>query len=466
MKWFRDRTELVLAVLLLGSLVLVTPRIAESDAVEYFSYLPSILFDHDVSFEDEYRHFYDEDPEGRQGFKETFLDRSTPTGLKLNFGPMGTAVLWWPFYIATHVGVVVAGALGADIEAAADGMSQPYRTAVSLASAFYGALGLFLSYRLARRFAEPFACALAVVALWWATPVAYYMYIAPGMSHAASLFTVAVFFSLGPWVVASPSVRRWVIWGASAGLMALVREQDFLFAVAALVALVASWELRKSFQRAAAFGVSALLIFSPQLVVYQILNGRPLPSHHIQNKMAWYSPHALEVLFSTEHGLYFWSPILLLFTVGGLLFLRRERAAGIAFLLGLLSQVYISGAVDSWTQAGGFGARRFIGATVIFAVWGATLFALVASYTRRAGVVVLASVFMLWNVGLMVQFGLGLMNRDRLIWREVVHDQFREVPPRLMSVVGRYLFARDELPGSATDDDDDDDDDGDGGGES
>ena len=465
MTWFRDRTELVLAVLLFGSLVLVTPRIAESDAVEYFSYLPSILFDYDVSFEDEYRHFYDEDPEGRQGFKETFLDRSTPTGLKLNFGPMGTAVLWSPFYIATHVGVVVFGALGADVEA--DGMSQPYRTAVSLASAFYGALGLFLSYRLARRFAEPFTCFIAVVALWWATPVAYYMYIAPGMSHAASLFAVAGFFSLGPWVVASPSVRRWAIWGASAGLMALVREQDFFFAMAALVPLVASWELRKSAQRAAVFGVSALLIFSPQLVVYQILNGRPLPSQHIQNKMFWYSPHALEVLFSTEHGLYFWSPVLLLFTVGGLLLLRRERVAGIALLLGLLSQVYISGAVDSWTQAGGFGARRFVGATVIFAVWGATLFALVASYTRRAGVVALASVFMLWNVGLMVQFGLGLMNRDRLIWREVVTDQFREVPPRLMSVVGRYLFARDELPGRAPDvEDDEDDDDGDGGGES
>ncbi len=458
MKWFRDRTELVLAILVFGSLVLVTPRIAESDAVEYFSYLPSILFDYDVSFEDEYRHFYDEDPEGREGFKETFLDRSTPTGLKLNFGPMGTAVLWSPFYIATHVGVVVFGALGADVEA--DGMSQPYRTAVSLASAFYGALGLFLSYRLARRFAEPFACFIAVVALWWATPVAYYMYIAPGMSHAASLFAVAVFFSLGPWVVASPSVGRWAAWGASAGLMALVREQDLLFAVAALVPLVASWELRKSAARAAAFGVSALLIFSPQLVVYQILNGRPLPSQHIQNKMFWYSPHALEVLFSTEHGLYFWSPILLLFTVGGLLLLRRERAAGIALLLGLTSQVYISGAVDSWTQAGGFGARRLVGATVIFAVWGATLFALVASYTRRAGVVALASVFMLWNVGLMVQFGLGLMNRDRLIWREVVHDQFREVPPRLMSVVGRYLFSREELPGSVNDDDDD------GGGES
>jgi hypothetical protein len=414
--------------------------------------LPSILFDGDVSFEDEYQYFYDEDPEGRQGFKETFLDRSTPTGLKLNFGPMGTAVLWSPFYIVTHLGLLAVGSLGADVHA--DGMSQPYRTAVALASAFYGALGLFLSYRLARRFAAPLVCFVAVVALWWATPVAYYMYIAPGMSHAASLFAVAVFFSLGPWVTASPTIGRWAIWGGSAGLMMLIREQDFFFAVAAVVplgAMVMSGDVRGSVKRAAAFGAAAVAVFAPQLVVYQILNGRPAPSHHIQNKMLWYSPHSLEVLFSPEHGLYFWSPILLLFTVGGLLFLRRDRAAAAALLLGLASQVYISGAVDSWTQAGAFGARRFVGATVIFTVWGATLFALVEPYVRRAGLVVIASVLILWNVGLMVQFGLGPMNRDRLIWSEVVPAQL-DVAPRLFSVIGRYFTSREDLPGSARDD--------------
>lgn len=447
MRWFRERTELVLAALLLGSLVLVTPRIAESDAVEYFSYLPSILFDGDVSFEDEYRYFYEEDPEARRGFKETFLDRSTPTGLKLNFGPMGTAILWSPFYVATHIGVLVAEGLGADVRP--DGLSQPYRTAVALASAVYGSIGLFLCYRLARRYASPLTCFMAVVALWWATPVAYYLYIAPGMSHAASLFAVAVFFSLGPWVWASPTVKRWAVWGASAGLMALVREQDGLFAVAAAVPLLAAWEPPQTIRRAAAFGLSAFVVFVPQLVVYQILNGQPLPAHEVQRKMYWHSPHALEVLFSPEHGLYFWSPILLLFTVGGLWLLRRERAAGVALVLGLASQVYISGAVDSWTQAGAFGARRFVGATVIFAVWGATLFAAIEPYVRRAGVVTITGTLVLWNLGLMVQFGLGLMNRDRLVWDEVVHAQFAEVPPRLLSVMGRYLFARDELPGSA-----------------
>lgn len=427
---FRERTEIVLAVLLLGSLVLVTPRIAESDAVEYFSYLPSLVFDHDLDFTDEYTTFYLEDPEGRAGFKETFLDRSTATGLKLNFGPIGTALLWSPFYLATHVFV------GSE-----DGMSQPYRTAVSFASALYGAIGLFLCYRLARRFASPFASILAVLALWWATPVAYYMYVAPGMSHACSLFAVALFFSLWPWAVQGGTFR-WAVWGASAGLMALVREQDFFYAV---VVPLAAFPLSDRLKRLAACGVTAVLVFLPQFAVYQVLNGQPTPSPLVQRKMIWSSPHFFEVLFSPEHGLFFWSPILLLFLAGGLLLIRKERHAALLLLAAFFSQVFISGAVDSWTQAGAFGSRRFVGATAILAVWGGAAFALLEPRLKRAGLIALASFFVLWNVSLMIQFGLGIMNRDRLVWSEIVRNHVQEVPPRLAGVLGRYFFDRDEL---------------------
>ena len=41
------------------SLPAVTPRIYASDEIQYFSYLRSLWFDHDVSFENEYRYFYD-----------------------------------------------------------------------------------------------------------------------------------------------------------------------------------------------------------------------------------------------------------------------------------------------------------------------------------------------------------------------------------------------------------------------
>ncbi len=438
MPLFRDRTEILLAAALLASLVLVTPRIGESDAIEYFSYLPSLVLDGDLDFTNQYTRFYLEDPVGRAGFKETFLDRSTATGLKLNFGPIGSAVLWAPFYLATHA--IVRG----------DGMSQPYRTAVTFASALYGIVGLFLCYRLARRYEAPLPSLAAVVALWWATPVAYYLYIAPGMSHACSLFAVALFFTAGFWAWRD-AVGRWVVWGACCGLMALVREQDLFFSVAALVAAL-SPRLQASIagrvKRLFAFGVAALAVFSPQLVVYQILNGRPLPSPHVEAKMNWVSPHFFQVLFSPEHGLFFWSPILLLFLAFGLVFLKREREAGLALLLGFLSQVYISGAVDSWTQAGAFGSRRFVGATAIFAVWGAVAFAALAPRVRRFGVATLVVVFVLWNVSLMMQFGLGIMNRDRLEWDQIARNQIEEVPSKFLQVLERYLVARDELEGS------------------
>jgi hypothetical protein len=163
--------------------------------------------------------------------------------------------------------------------------------------------------------------------------------------------------------------------------------------------------------------------------------------------MSWYSPHSFEVLFSSEHGLFFWSPVLLLFFAGGLWMLKKERASGLALLLAFLAQVYISGAVDSWTQAGAFGARRFVGATAIFAVWGAFAFAALEKQLRKTGVAVLASALILWNVSLMVQFGLGLMDRQRLVWSQIVHNHVYEVPPRLLSVAGSYLFSRDELKG-------------------
>jgi hypothetical protein len=432
---FRERTEVVLSVLLLVSLPLVTPRIAESDAVEYFSYLPSLLIDHDLDFTDEYQAFYDEDPEGRAGFKETFLDRSTATGLKLNFGPIGTALLWSPFYLATHL-----------VVGSADGMSQPYRTAVSFASALYAAVGLLLCYRLARRYAEPFLSFAAVVALWWATPVAYYMYVAPGMSHASSLFAVALFFTLWPWAV-SGGVSRWAVWGASAGLMALVREQDLFFAVAVPLAVLGLADRWKRLFAIGAFGAAAFLVFLPQLAAYQVLNGAPSPSPLVQRKMIWYSPHFFEVLFSSEHGLFFWSPILLLFFAGSLLLLRKDRLAGLLLLSAFAAQVYISGAVDSWTQAGAFGARRFVGATALFAVWGALVLDALEPRLKRAGIAAVCSIFVLWNVSLMIQFGLGLMNRDRLIWSEVLRNHVHEVPPRLFSVVRSYLFARSDLEG-------------------
>ena len=69
----------LLLLVFLVSLPAITPRIYASDEVQYFAYLRSIWFDHDVSFENEYQHFQ-ASGFAALGFHETFLERTTETG--------------------------------------------------------------------------------------------------------------------------------------------------------------------------------------------------------------------------------------------------------------------------------------------------------------------------------------------------------------------------------------------------
>jgi hypothetical protein len=40
------------------------------------------------------------------------------------------------------------------------------------------------------------------------------------------------------------------------------------------------------------------------------------------------------------------------------------------------------------------------------------------------------------------------MNRDRLVWSEIVHNSVHEVPSRFVSVLGRYFWEREALAGN------------------
>ena len=55
---------------------------------------------------------------------------------------------------------------------------------------------------------------------------------------------------------------------------------------------------------------SWLVVFSPQMVVWFVLYGRPFTVPQGPSFMQWTSPHPLAVLFSDSHGLFVWAPLL------------------------------------------------------------------------------------------------------------------------------------------------------------
>lgn len=441
-----------LVVLFFLTLPLVTPRIRGADEIEGFAYLRSAVFDRDLDFEDEYRWFYARDPEGLRGFKETFLDRREPaTGRPINFAPLGSALLWSPFYLLAHAGVAAARGLGSSV--AADGFSLPYAAAACYASALYGLLGLLLVHDGLIRFGGFGAAAatLAVATLWLGTPVLYYMTLAPAFSHAASLFMVALVLWLWLRARSRPATApwEWAVVGAAGGIAGLVREQDLLFL--AVPAADLAWQALRGSERARALARLALLVaaaafgFAPQLLAYRAVNGSFGPSHLVARKMSYLSPHFFEVLFDPGHGLFAWAPVLLMATAG-LLLAARRRAGIVALLAGaLLLQVWINGSVESWTQAGAFGSRRFVSSTPVFA-WGlAAILEAALARTGRAPVACAAALVVWWNVSLMVQFGLRLMDRQRLDWPRVAVNQVTDVPPRLARAAWLFLTDRERL---------------------
>ena len=153
--------SLLLVAVFVLSLPAVTPRLYASDEIEYFAYLRSLWFDQDLSFDNEYRYFYDagiaqgtRPREGGTGFygdlfSETFLEASTPTGLRPNFAPIGSAILWAPFYAVADLTARTMAWFGSQVPV--DGYSRPYLVAVSYGSAVYGFLAVVLSVTVARR---------------------------------------------------------------------------------------------------------------------------------------------------------------------------------------------------------------------------------------------------------------------------------------------------------------------------
>jgi hypothetical protein len=459
------RELLVLVAAFALSLPAVTPRIYASDEIQYFSYLRSLWFDRDVSFDNEYQRFFDDGIGRGEGFHATFLEQQTAAGRRPSFATIGSALLWAPFYA---VGDAVARVRGD----ATDGFSSPYIAAVAYASAFYGFTAVLLSIAAARRIVG--TGLLAGTLVWIGTPLLFYMYISPPYSHACSAFAVALFVTIWLRVREDWSIRGTVALGFSAALMAMVREQDAFLAFGpaldfVLTAFGPARERRVKEGRGtprpldpakalliAASGCIAFVVgFVPQLLAYKALNGNFGPSALVTRKMRWEAPHALQVLGSPEHGFLIWTPLAAL-AIAGLLALairgssNARRIGGCALvMLGL--QIYVSGSVDSWTVAGAFGQRRFVALTILLTIGLAAFIAAIPRGTPRVVLGTSLALCVWWNIALMAEFGTGLMDRQRLELGRNAYDAFVTLPRILPDLAYRYLFSRESFYGNRQD---------------
>ena len=337
----------------------------DGDGQNYYIYLRSAVFDGDLDLRNDYEMFPRDDPLVAQ----ICIDSK---GYAPNVFSVGPAVLWSPFFLAARL---ISLAMPPDyVGNVNQGKGEPYYTAICLASIIASFIGIIAAYRFTAKRTGPAPALLGTLAIWLASSAIHYQIFEPFMSHALSMFAVSVFIAKAAAIERFRRRSDWALLGALAGMMSLVRWQNVIFAVIPAILLLNAHifptrrDQRPKLPLAGILVaiIAALIAFLPQIITWRIIYGRFFLIPQSGGFIDLRHPHIWQVLFSTRGGLFLWTPVLLLATIGLVrASLARDRLA-IAMLPVFLLQLYLNASIMDWWGGEAFGARRFIGLFPVF----------------------------------------------------------------------------------------------------
>lgn len=453
--------EKLLTVLFVLTLPLSNPWV-RGDGVGYYAYARALLIEHHLDFEKDWMH-------GNESFTMGRLDASghvlpgeyTATGHIADIWSIGPSLLWLPFLWLTHVGVLLCDHFGAHV--AADGFSIPYVLTMALATALYGFLGLLFSFSIARKYFRERCAFLATIGIWWASSLPVYMYFNPSWSHAHSAFAVALFLWYWHRTRGERTIRQWILLGLLSGCMVDVYYPNgILLLIPLLEGITWYWRdltsaangphaMVRLFVRHLIYVGTFVAALLPTLISREIIFGSYLQTGYTPvTAWAWKAPALWNVLFSSDHGMLSWTPILI-FALMGLIFFRRLDKPFATFVI--VASLAFYGVValhPDWDGLSSFGNRFFISLTPIYILGLASFFDLLTHSWRERYAANLATcataLLILWNLGLIYQWGTHLIPaRGPISWSDAAYNQVVVVPQQISHTLRAYLTQRKQL---------------------
>ncbi|MGH9714556.1 MAG: hypothetical protein ACRD5M_14775 [Candidatus Acidiferrales bacterium] len=464
-----SKYERILVSIFVLTLPLANPWV-RGDGVGYYAYARALIIERHLSFEKDWQHGNESFTMGRlDEHGRVLANQYTRTGHIANLWSIGASLLWTPFLVITHWGVLLCDRLGARIPA--DGFSTPYLVTLALASLVYGFLGLWISFRLARKHFDERWAFLGTVGIWWASSLPVYMYFNPSYSHADSAFAVALFLWYWDRTRNARTIAQWLLLGLISGLTVNVYYPNGVLLLIPLTeAMVCYWQTWKSPVRdgaaitrlflahvmfVAVFAVALL----PTLITRRIIFGDPLQTGYMAaSTWNWRTPQFWNVLFSADHGLLSWTPILTLSLIGIALLFRVDRPFSAYLMIGLLAFYAVISFYPDWDGLSSFGNRFFVSLTAAFILGLTSIFDRLAHVwqERRAAIFAYGATttLIIWNLGLIFQWGTHLIPaRGPISWREASYNQVAVVPTRAARTLKAYMTRRKQLMGHIEEED-------------
>jgi len=472
--------------LILLSLFSVAPFLltfwVHGDGIGYVACLRSAVVERNLDLSNEFEHLASHIQADAWGVPTLFLSSSSHrpgidptfhapqpdpvTGRVPSYFSVGPAIAWAPAYLAAHGLMILRGVTGS--AEGANGYGGLYYLAIALSSLVFGAAGLLLAYRFTALAAPRREALWSVLTMAGASPLLYYLYLAPSYSHALTVFTSGAFLLYWWRTRHADRAATWFRWGLLAGVLFLVRWNDVVLAIP-VFAVEASRLLRGDGTRrtgasirlllacVSAAGLGFILTASPQFGAWQYFHGQPwvrYPVDYIDfTPDGWWG-----TLFSSRHGLFVWTPVALLAVAGLFRLFRRDRELAGVCLAALLLLVASNCTVRDWWGGASFGMRRLVSGTPLFALGFAVFLddvrmALAQRTARRGGGVGAGSAslgprllaplaffgFSVWNLLLLAQYALGMISHSGPVSLTTIAANQPRVVVRLVRLAGEVL---------------------------
>jgi hypothetical protein len=379
-----------------------------SDGVGYYLYLPATLVYHDLSLHSiAVSHFDGHIPDwtganligGTQGYLIKY--------------PAGEAILMLPFFLLACISAYLVGL-------PVDGFSFPFQVAGALSGLCYAVAGIYILWGvLARRF-QVATVQLALVGIVFGTSLFHYATYDSIFSHAYSFFLVSVLLCLIDRLYVVSRLGDFLLAGATAGMIVIVRPTNalwLLFALAYGISSVDSLIARLTFMRTHAakyiYGTLAFLaVVSVQLAYWKLTTGNYVVYAYQGESFNFLAPEVVNVLFSVRKGLFFWAPLALLSLLGVPALHRLAPEYFLPVLIYFPLNVYVISSWYCWWYGGSFGSRPFVEASPIFALALCALYEGAASQKAKKLVFFATIACAGWTTWLMKKYWLSIIPFD------------------------------------------------------
>lgn len=347
-----------------------------SDGMGYYVYLPSVFIYNDISlnkFVDAFTTFYGDEKTDTWNGATIYED----SGKYLNKYPVGVAVMSLPFFLIGHAGtLILSNFSGVPLDGFSDDL---YHITQSVSGTFYAILGLFILKRFLDKYFSKYTVYITILLITFGTNLFHYFTYDASFSHAYSFFLFALFIFLTQKWHLKPSIRNSIYMGLTTGLIAIVRPTNLLIILFFLLYGVGLKKLHlqllekiklylKSYSRILLIALSSLLIVSLQIYYWYSITGKLFVYSYGNEYFDFTNPQILNVLFSIQKGLFFWSPILLLSLVGLLLLNRYIKGMVLGIAVFMLVNIYVVSSWWAWSYGGSYGMRALVDSFPFFAI--------------------------------------------------------------------------------------------------